>query len=142
MTPEIGLGCAAWWNNPEWKPADTLEQKRHFVRDKLSAFHRERLMDVMYDRRRERWAREEEEARCAETVDVGDPALANDALEDLPSASSETEDDSLFFAGIPDCEVCDYSPGQWQAVLDQMGATPSEVRDVMVRLGFERWRRD
>src|SRR5262245_27019548 len=139
VTPEIGLGCAAWWNDPQWKRADTAEQKRHFVRDKLSAFNRERLMDVMYDRCRETWDREREEAWHAETVDVGDPALANGVP--LPSANSETEDDSLFFAGIARCAVCDYSPEQWQAVLDQMGATPSELRDLMVRLGFERWRR-
>jgi hypothetical protein len=45
VTPEPGLGCGAWWSDPEWERANTPEQKRSFVLGRLHAFNRERLVD-------------------------------------------------------------------------------------------------
>ena len=134
MNDQRGLGCDDWWSDPEWERADTPERKRSFVLGRLHVFNRERLMDVMYDRLRERWAE----------VDLTeDLPSANNEIEDRPRLTPEETPEHMFFDGIPSFHpVYDYRPEEWQAVLDQMGATPSEVRDVMVRLGFERWRRD
>ena len=132
MRPESGLGSTGWWSNPEWQRAASPAEKRAFVLEKLRAFKRERFMDVTYDRLME-WL----EARIRQ----------DDVMEDLPSQPGQPGAD---LPGVPDGETADLpcadiydcSPEEWQAVLDRMGATPSEVREVMVRLGLERWRRD
>jgi hypothetical protein len=42
---ETGLGCSAWWSDPEWEQADALKQKRYFVSGELYTFNPGRLTD-------------------------------------------------------------------------------------------------